>query len=84
MATTSGTETETVPAKLRFVDGGQYLVNGLLYQPVYYGRYSQQTHLAVVLRDFHSKDRIGTVTAVKQRAYQTFLVGEKPWEKVIT
>lgn len=80
MAATSRTETETVLAKLRFVDGGQYLVDGLLHQTVYYCRYSQQAHLAIVLGYFYPFHWVRTVRTVHQGTDEFILIGQESWE----
>ena len=48
MASSSRTEAVARLGELVLIDGGQYLVDGLLHQTVYYCRYSQQAHLAIV------------------------------------
>ena len=53
MASSSRTEAVARLGELVLIDGSQYLVYGLLHQTVYYCRYSQQAHLAVVFGYFY-------------------------------
>ena len=74
MASSSRTEAVARLGELVLIDGSQYLVYGLLHQTVYYCRYSQQAHLAIVLGDFYPFDGVRTVrTSIKERMSASLL-----------
>ena len=52
MASSSRSEAVARLGELVLIEGSQYLVDGLLHQTVYYCRYSQPAHLAIVLVAF--------------------------------
>ena len=52
MASSSRTEAVARLGELVLIDGSQYLADGLLHHTVYYCRYSQQAHLAIVFGYF--------------------------------
>ena len=56
-------EAEAVIAELAFVNGTQYLADGLLDYPVHNGRDAEWTRLPVFLRYFYTKDGIRAVFA---------------------
>ena len=67
MASSSRSEAVARPGELVLIDGSHYLVDGLLHQTVYYCRYSQQAHLAIVLGDFDPFHWVWTVRTVHMR-----------------
>ena len=83
MASSSRTEAVAGLGELVLIDGSQYLVYGLLHQAVYYCRYSQQAHLAVVFGYFHPLDRVRTVRIVHQGTDEHVLIGQEPWEQLL-
>ena len=76
MASSSRSEAVACLGELVLIDGGQYLVDGLLHQTVYNCRYSQQAHLAVVFGYFYPPDWVRTVRAVHQGTTEFILVGQ--------
>ena len=72
------------PGELVLIYGSQYLVYGLLHHTVYHCRYSQQAHLAIVLGDFYPFHWVRTVRAVHQGTDEFILVGQEPWEQLLT
>ena len=83
MASSSRTETVARLGELVLIDGGQYLVDGLLHQTVYYCRYSQQAHLAIVFGYFYPFHWVRTVRAVHQGTDEQVLIGQEPWEQLL-
>ena len=63
VAASMGTEAEAVVAELAFIDGNQYLADGLLDYSVHHRRDTKRTGLAVFLRYFHTEDGIRAVSA---------------------
>ena len=80
MASSSRTETVTSLGELVLIDGGQYLVDGLLHQTVDYCRYSQQAQLAIVFGYFYPSHWVRTVRTVHQGTDEFILIGQEPWE----
>ena len=76
-------EAEARLGELVLIDGSQYLVYGLLHQTVYYCRYSQQAHLAVVFGYFYPFHWVQTVRAVHQGTDEHVLFGQEPWEQLL-
>lgn len=62
-------ETVTCLGKLTLIYRGQYLVDGGLNQPVYYGGNAQKPFLAIFFWDFYPANRVGTVSPGLQRTY---------------
>ena len=58
-----GAEAKAVVTELAFIDGNQYLADGLLHYPVHHRRDTKGTFLAILLRDFHTEDRTRAVSA---------------------
>ena len=83
MASSSRTEAVARLGELVLIDGGQYLVDGLLHQAVYNCRYSQQAHLAVVFGYFYPPDWVRTARAVHQGTDEHLLIGQEPWEQLL-
>ena len=83
MASSSRTGTVARLGELVLIDGSQYLVDGLLHQTVYYCRYSQQAHLAVVFGYFYPLDWVRTVRAVHQGTDEHVLIGQEPREQLL-
>ena len=84
MASSSRSETVACLGELVLIDGSQYLVYGLLHQTVYYCRYSQQAHLAIVFGYFYPFHWVRTVRAVHQGTDEQVLIGQEPWEQLLT
>ena len=84
MASSSRTEAVARLGELVLIDGSQYLVDGLLHQTVYYCRYSQQAHLAVVFGYFYPFHWVRTVRTVHQGTDEFILIGQEPWEQLLT
>ena len=84
MASSSRTEAVARLGELVLIDGSQYLVDGLLHQTVYYCRYSQQAHLAVVFGDFYPFHWVRTVRTVHQGTDEQLLIGQESWEQLLT
>ena len=70
-------------AELAFIDGGQYLGNGLLYHPVHYRGDAQQTLLAVVLGYLYPADGIWTVRPLTDALCQCVLVRQQIAEQTL-
>ena len=51
-------EAKAVVAKLVFIDGAQYLADGLLDDPVHHRRDTKRAGLALILRDFYPTDGV--------------------------
>ena len=51
-------EAKAVVAELMFIDGAQYLADGLLDDPVHHRRDTKRAGLALILRDFYPTDGI--------------------------
>ena len=83
MASSSRTEAVARLGELVLIDGSQYLVDGLLHQTVYYCRYSQQAHLAIVLGYFYPFHWVRTVRTVHQGTDEFILIGQEPWEQLL-
>ena len=84
MASSSQSEAVARLGELVLIDGSQYLVYGLLHQTVYYCRYSQQAQLAIVLGYFYPFHRVWTVRTVHQGPDEFILIGQEPWEQLLT
>ena len=84
MASSSRTEAVARLGELVLIDGSQYLVDGLLHHTVYYCRYSQQAHLAIVFGYFYPFHWVRTVSPVHQGTDEHILVGQEPWEQLLT
>ena len=84
MASSSRSEAVARLGELVLIDGSQYLVYGLLHQTVYYCRYSQQAHLAIVLGDFYPFHWVRTVRTVHQGMDEFILIGQELWEQLLT
>ena len=80
MASSSRSEAVARLGKLVLIDGCLYLVDGLLHQTVYYCRYSQQAHLAIVFGYFYPFHWVRTVRTVHQGTDEFILIGQEPWE----
>ena len=78
------TEAIACLGELVLIDGSQYLVYGLLHQTVYYCKYSQQAHLAIVFGYFYPFHWVRTVRAVHQGTDEFILIGLEPWEQLST
>lgn len=76
MASSSRTEAVARLGELVLIDGSQYLVYGLLHQTVYYCRYSQQAHLAIVFGYFYPFHWVRTVRTVHQGTDKQVLIGK--------
>ena len=83
MASSSRSEAVARIGELVLIDGSQYLVYGLLQQTVYYCRYSQQAHLAIVFGYFYPFHWVRTVRAVHQGTDEHVLIGQEPWEQLL-
>ena len=83
MASSSRSEAVARLGKLVLIDGSQYLVHGLLHQTVYYCRYSQQAHLAIVFGYFYPFHCVRTVRTVHQGTDEQVLIGQEPWEQLL-
>lgn len=83
MASSSRSEAVARLGELGLIDGSQYLVDGLLHQTVYYCRYSQQAHLAIVLGYFYPFHWVRTVRTVHQGTDEFILIGQEPWEQLL-
>ena len=84
MASSSRSEAVARLGELVLIDGSQYLVDGLLHQTVYYCRYSQQAHLAIVFGYFYPFHWVRTVRTVLQGTDERVLIGQEPWEQLLT
>ena len=84
MASSSRSEAVARLGELVLIDGSQYLVDGLLHQTIYYCRYSQQAHLAVVFGYFYPFHWVWTVRTVHQGTDEQVLIGQEPWEQLLT
>ena len=84
MASSSRSEAVARLGELVLIDGSQYLVDGLLHQTVYYCRYSQQAHLAIVLGYFYPFHWVWTVRTVHQGTDEQVLIGQESWEQLLT
>ena len=84
MASSSRSEAVARLGELVLIDGSQYLVYGLLHQTVYYCRYSQQAHLAIVFGYFYPFHWVRTVRTVHKGTDEFILIGQEPWEQLLT
>ena len=84
MATSSRAEAVACLTELVLINRSQYLVDGLLHQAVYHCRYAQKAPLAVVFGYFYPLDWVRTVRAVQQGTNEFFLIGQEPWEQLLT
>lgn len=84
MASSFRTEAVARLGELVLIDGSQCLVYGLLHQTVYYCRYSQQAHLAIVFGYFYPFHWVRTVRTVHQGMDEQVLIGQEPWEQLLT
>ena len=67
-------EAKAVVAELAFINGNQYLADGLLDDPVHHRRDTKRTFLAVFLRDFYPTDGIRAVSARFQGCHEFIFV----------
>lgn len=74
VATPVRAEAEAVVAELTFINGTQYLADGLLDYSVHHRRDTKRTFLAISLRYFHTKDGIRAVSARFQGCYEFVFV----------
>ena len=72
MASSSRSEAVARLGELVLIDGSQYLVDGLL------------QHLAIVLGFFYPFHWVGTVRTVHQGTDEFILIGQEPWEQLLT
>ena len=84
MASSSGSDAVARLGELLLKDGSQYLVDGLLHQTIYYCRYSQQAQLAIVFGYFYPSHWVRTVRTVHQGTDEQVLIGQEPWEQLLT
>ena len=84
MASSSRSEAVARLGELVLIDGSHYLVDGLLHQTVYYCGYSQQAHLAIVFGYFYPSHWVRTVRTVHQGTDEQVLIGQEPWEQLLT
>ena len=84
MASSSRSEAVARLGELVLIDGSQYLVDGLLLQSVFYCWYCQQAQLAIVLGYFYPFHRVWTVRTVHQGTDEQVLIGQEPWEQLLT
>lgn len=74
VAASMRTEAIAVVAELTFINGTQYLADGLLDYPVHHRRDTKRTGLAVLLRDFYTEDGIRAVFARFQGFHEFIFV----------
>ena len=68
------TEAVACLGELALIDWGQCLVDGLLHEPVYHGRYAEQALLAVVLGYLYPADGLWLVVQLYPRSYALYEV----------
>ena len=74
VATPVRAEAEAVVTELAFIDGNQYLADGLLDYPVHHRRDTKRTFLAIILRYFYTEDGIRALSARFQGFHEFIFV----------